>query len=397
MPTSPYGHIETFVGFLMGERPHSILDIGMGNGKLGFIARDCLDVMLNESYAKARWQVRIDGIEVFADYVQDHQRAIYDTIVIGDALEAIETLGSYDMIILGDVLEHFEKERAQELLDKCAAHATGSLVLFVPLGKTWRQPAIYGNEHETHRSFWFFNELSHFSSKRAIFDYTAGPYGAFLAKKEDYVSSRIEGFLAADRAKENGVETLRKRFGLCREAVERIDLRPLARHVADQEHLKYFLDTRFVEHYRLIACLSTNFQNSRLFDIGTNRGYSALALSYNPANTVVSYDIVDCQQLHAADQLKRIEYRIGNVLSDPRLLTSPLIMLDTDHDGVFERQVYEYLRKSRYRGLLFLDDIHLNSAMIRFWNDICEPKEDLTDLGHFSGSGLVEFGRCCSS
>ena len=28
---------------------------------------------------------------------------------------------------------------------------------------------------------------------------------------------------------------------------------------------------------------------------------------------------------------------------------------------------------------------------IRFWNAITEPKADLTDLGHFSGSGLVDF------
>ena len=392
MPTSPYGHIETFIGFLMQQRPRSILDVGLGNGKLGFIARDCLDVMLNQSYRRERWQVRIDGIEVFADYIQDHQRAIYDEIHVGDALETIDRLGSYDMVVLGDVLEHFEKDRARELLDKCAAHASGSIVLFVPLGKTWRQPAIYGNEHETHRSFWFFYELAPFASERALFDYSAGPYGAFLVNSEDYAAHRADNFLEAHRGAGRRKSPLSERFGLTPEAVDRIDLRTLSRHVGNPGHLDYFLDTRFQEHYRLIACLSACFQESCIFDIGTNKGYSALALSYNPANTVVSYDIVECRELRFADQLERIEYRIGNALSDPRLLSSPLIMLDTDHDGVFERQVYDHLRQSRYRGFLFLDDIHLNRAMIRFWDSIREPKEDLTDLGHFSGSGLVFFG-----
>jgi hypothetical protein len=147
-----------------------------------------------------------------------------------------------------------------------------------------------------------------------------------------------------------------------------------------------------MEHYRLIACLSTRFQNACLFDIGTNKGYSALALSYHPHNRVVSYDIVECKELRFAQELDRIEYRLGDALADPRLLAAPLIMLDTDHDGRFEQQVYAHLKNHRYRGLLFLDDIHLNSAMIRFWNGIEEPKEDLTDLGHFSGSGLVRFG-----
>ena len=63
----------------------------------------------------------------------------------------------------------------------------------------------------------------------------------------------------------------------------------------------------------MIAHLSTRFNNSTIFDIGTNKGYSALALSCNPSTRIVSYDIT-------------------------------------------------------------------------------EPKVDLTDLGHFSGSGLAAFG-----
>jgi hypothetical protein len=46
MLTSPYSHMTTFVAFLMQSRPASILDVGLGNGKWGFLARDCLDVMM---------------------------------------------------------------------------------------------------------------------------------------------------------------------------------------------------------------------------------------------------------------------------------------------------------------------------------------------------------------
>ena len=162
--------------------------------------------------------------------------------------------------------------------------------------------------------------------------------------------------------------------------------------MADHGHLRYFLDTEFKEHYRLIAHLSTRFDRSIIFDIGTNKGYSALALSYHPSNVVVSYDIVECKELRFPEQLDRLEYCIGDVLKDPRLLSSPLIMLDTNHDGAFENEFYAFLKKNNYRGWLFLDDIHLNAAMIRFWHGITEPKVDLTDLGHFSGSGLVAFG-----
>jgi hypothetical protein len=391
MPTSPYGHIEAFAGFLSHSRPTSILDVGLGNGKLGFVARDLLDVMLNERYLRKDWKVRIDGIEVFGDYIQDHQRAIYDDIYLGDAFEVVDGLGAYDMVILGDVLEHFEKDRAIVFLDKCIAHAEKHLAVFVPLGNTWEQPDIYGNPYERHRSSWLFDEFKPLYERYALFDYSAGPYGAFLIEKENYVAFRVEQYLKIEAHGSNGDHALRRRLDLSKEVVARVDLRALARHVANPQHLNYFLDTNFREHYRLIAYLSTRFNNSLIFDIGTNKGYSALALSYNPSNTVVSYDLVECKELKAADQLTRIEYRLGDVLSDTRLLVAPLIMLDTNHDGSFERAFYDFLKKQHYRGWLFLDDIHLNSAMIRFWNDITEPKEDITDLGHWSGSGLVAF------
>ena len=389
MPTSPYSHMETFIGFLMQSRPRSILDVGLGNGKWGFLARDCLDVMLNEAYHRSRWKVRIDGIEAYPDYIQDHQRAIYDTIHIGDAFDVIDHLAQYELVILGDVLEHFEKARAWEFFDKCIAHAERNLAVFIPLGNTWRQPAIYGNPFETHRSVWFFDELARFSESHALFDYAAGPYGVFFVNRESYIDFRTKRLLEPVA---QPADHLSRRTGISREAIARVDLRPLARHVADPQHLRYFLDTEFKEHYRLIAWLSSRFDQATLFDIGTNRGYSALALSYHPSNRVVSYDIVECKALHFAEQLGRIEYRLGDVMADPRLLSSPLIMLDTNHDGGFESEFYAFLKRNRYRGWLFLDDIHLNAAMIRFWDSITEPKEDLTAVGHFSGSGLVAFG-----
>jgi len=391
MPTSPYGHIEAFAAFLAKSRPSSILDIGLGNGKLGFVARDLLDVMLNERYLRQDWKVRIDGIEVFGDYIQDHQRAIYDHIFIGDAFDVMDRLGTYDMIILGDVLEHFPKERALEFLDKCIAHADKNLAVFIPLGKTWKQPAIYGNPYETHRSSWFFDDFKPFACCHALFDYSAGPYGAFLVNRDDYAGHKADCFIEAVQRPGNGIHPLRKRFALSHETVNRIDLRPLSRHVADSEHLKYFCDTQFMEHYRLVAYLSTCFNNSLIFDVGTNKGYSALALSFNPSNRVVSYDIMECKELRCPEELARIEYRIGEVLEDSRLLKASFIMLDTNHDGTFEQKFFAFLREKRYQGFLFLDDIHLNTAMIRFWDGIAEPKEDITDLGHFSGSGLVAF------
>ena len=68
-------------------------------------------------------------------------------------------------------------------------------------------------------------------------------------------------------------------------------------------------------------------------------------------------------------------------------------MLDTLHDGVFEKQFLSYLIEIEYCGYLFLDDIHLNSQMANFWNQINISKSDISIIGHGSGSGLVDFKK----
>jgi hypothetical protein len=191
MPTSPYAHIQTFVDYLLETRPTSILDIGLGNGKLGFVARDLLDVMLGERYRREQWQVRIDGIEVFPDYIQNHQRDIYDHIHIGDAFETIAQLGNYEMIFVGDVLEHFEKPKAWEFLDRCITHTDKHLILNLPLGPEWEQPAIYENPFEQHRSVWSWPELEPFTWKYKFFDIFPGRYSCLLIRKDDYIDYKI--------------------------------------------------------------------------------------------------------------------------------------------------------------------------------------------------------------
>ena len=159
---------------------------------MGFIARDLLDVMLGQRYHKNSWKVRIDGIEIYEDYIQDHQRAVYDKIFIGDALEVIDGLNTYEMIYIGDVLEHFEKESAWKLLDKCAAHSEKYLIVSIPLGEGWVQGAEYDNPHEEHKSFWSVEEFEPFVSESAFLEFPGiGSYGTFLINREDLVHHRI--------------------------------------------------------------------------------------------------------------------------------------------------------------------------------------------------------------
>jgi hypothetical protein len=145
------------------------------------------------------------------------------------------------------------------------------------------------------------------------------------------------------------------------------------------------------EHYRLLSKISTFFNNETIYDIGTNNGCSALALSENESNLVKSYDI----NFHDGVQFvvkKNISIYLKNVLEESSFPNdSRFIMLDTDHDGKFEKIFYNFLKENKYKGLLFLDDIHLNEDMKNFWESIIEEKYDLTSVGHNTGSGIVIF------
>jgi predicted O-methyltransferase YrrM len=144
------------------------------------------------------------------------------------------------------------------------------------------------------------------------------------------------------------------------------------------------------EHYRLLMLISTFFNNQVIFDIGTNECRSAISLAYNKTNKVKSYDIV--QILEQNPVLDNVEYVIGDSTQDADLASSSLIFLDVDHDGIYENIFYSYLLKTNQKGVLILDDIHLNEPMKAFWEAINKPKYDLTHIGHWSGTGVVVLG-----
>lgn len=161
------------------------------------------------------------------------------------------------------------------------------------------------------------------------------------------------------------------------------------------EFYEYFGLKSGTEHFRFLIYMSLVFNNSNLFDIGTCGGASALALASNPSNHVHSFDLRDVHSKELQNE-GNIHFYIENVLEHKehheKLLSSPFIFLDTIHDGIFEKQFYDFLVNNNYKGLLGLDDIHLNPNMEAFWNNINTKKEDVTLYGHgVAGTGIVIF------
>jgi predicted O-methyltransferase YrrM len=157
------------------------------------------------------------------------------------------------------------------------------------------------------------------------------------------------------------------------------------------------------EHYKLLSYLSKQFDNSIIIDIGTFRGASAAALSSNKTNSVISFDINNSrfQQLNSIENIK---FNIDDVLNpnvlkkhENLILNSSLIFLDIDpHIGKEEYKFLLFLKEKNYKGLLILDDIwYFKSMRDNLWFLIpSENKCDITDIGHWSGTGLVYFDSC---
>lgn len=151
----------------------------------------------------------------------------------------------------------------------------------------------------------------------------------------------------------------------------------------------YFSGISGREHYRLLMYISTLLDDSIIFDIGTNKCMSAIALSYNKKNKVKSYDMLKI--LPENPKIDNIEFLLGDCTQDDDIKKSNFLFLDVAHDGIFENKLYLHLKNIKWSGILMLDDINLNKEMIEFWNQIEEKKFDITRLGHWCGTGMVIF------
>ena len=71
------------------------------------------------------------------------------------------------------------------------------------------------------------------------------------------------------------------------------------------------------QEYRLYSYLSTFFYNTTILDIGTLDGRSAIALSHNDTNKVISYDITKLiPNNHKIYSKHNIIFKIKNILDD---------------------------------------------------------------------------------
>lgn len=170
--------------------------------------------------------------------------------------------------------------------------------------------------------------------------------------------------------------------------LDKIDMSSILSNIPETDtNLKYIDMPSGQEHYRLLVWLGKQVKG-RILELGTFRGHSALCLGVG-GQYVISCDVDDNLSI------KSLPSNISIAFTDQGHLdfgaNVDLIFLDTLHDGIYERKVLDYLRSIKWKGILVMDDIVLFPELAKLWVEIPERKEDWTDVGHHSGTGVVYF------
>jgi SAM-dependent methyltransferase len=143
---------------IIATDPRTLLDVGVGFGKYGFLSREYLELWDGrEKYTD--WKRQIDGIEAHRDYITPVHRHIYNNIFLGDAVDVLSNRTEvYDLILLIDVLEHFDRQEGERLLRECERRARNVLIS-IPK-EIGSQENAFGNPYETHRAQWRRSDFS---------------------------------------------------------------------------------------------------------------------------------------------------------------------------------------------------------------------------------------------
>lgn len=156
--------------------------------------------------------------------------------------------------------------------------------------------------------------------------------------------------------------------------------------------LPYINRRELGHHHSLYNHIAKMFPLTYILDIGTRNGVSAWALTHNTNCLCQSVDIKVWKHRMNTPHVEYVNMDCKDIQSST-LAMATIILFDTTHNGVDEQIFYDRLVKMRWDGLLLLDDIHLMKYgdMESFWQGIKLPKYDLTQWGHKTGTGLVDF------
>jgi SAM-dependent methyltransferase len=171
--------------------PKSVLDIGKGFGKYGFLTHEYAGIDHTHrpdpsSTLAAQSRIAVDAVDCNTDYLWPHIEQIYRKTYVGRIEELYPALPQYDLVLMCDVIEHIEKAPALAVVQHFLN--AGSKVL-ISTPKEFFQQDLYGSAAEHHVSYW---TKADFRADGNYVDYqTVGPGRVFLLARQPI---NIRGF-----------------------------------------------------------------------------------------------------------------------------------------------------------------------------------------------------------
>lgn len=143
-------------------KPKTILDIGKGFGKYGFLIHEYIGIdnknKLNPLLTmKEQSQINIDAVEIDEQLILPHLNHFYNVVITGNILEMYENMKTYDLILMIDIIEHLDKTAALKMLKFFAAKKT-KIIIATPL--EFFNQHLYESVHEEHISHWSKKDFS---------------------------------------------------------------------------------------------------------------------------------------------------------------------------------------------------------------------------------------------
>jgi SAM-dependent methyltransferase len=137
-------------------KPKTVLDIGKGFGKYGFLIHEYAGIdnqtKLDPSKTMAEQsQVRVEAVEVDADLMLPHLSQLYARVHFGDVLKLYPELPKYDLILMIDIIEHINKEQTLPMLRHFLEQGS-NVIVSTPVD--FFEQHLYESVFENHVSHW---------------------------------------------------------------------------------------------------------------------------------------------------------------------------------------------------------------------------------------------------
>ncbi len=191
MASSFPDQIPVVVHLLQKLQPSTLLDVGKGLGKYGFLAHEYAGLRLDQApdpskTVAAQSRLQTDAVEVERTFLWPHLSHFYRRVYVGKIEELYPTLPRYDVVLMADVIEHLTKEDGARIVSHFLKQGS-RVVISTP--KRFFEQHLYNSPYEEHISHWPPRDLARLAP---FVDYqNVGAGRIFLLSP---IEQRIRGF-----------------------------------------------------------------------------------------------------------------------------------------------------------------------------------------------------------